>query len=193
MSTLPASPAVEIRRPPSVLSAQQRQARVEIIRAQIDLMRRYGTSTGDTQHARWLLKEVIYRVWEQPQIPVPRFDKYSLWFPWSPRAMERLDGYVKGGRRPNIVGLRLEHLIPRGILAEELLRHTPVDLAAFLDNNFRGIVVTTDDDAQLNAAGVRARMPEGWTFGTDPWVRYEAAGFRKVDFLVPCAARPELA
>jgi hypothetical protein len=175
------------------LTDAERQVRAGILRDQIALMRRYAEKTGDRQHARWLLKEVIYRVWEQPQIPAPRFDKYSLWFRWSPRAFERLTDYTKGGRRPIIKGLRLEHVIPRGILASELLTNDPDDLAAFLDTHFQAAVITTEDDAQLNRHGVRHRMPEGWELGSDPWVRYEQAGFRRENFAVPCEARPDLA
>ncbi len=72
---------------PRTLTDEQRAVRVEVVRDQVELMKRYGAATGDRQHARWLLKEVIYRVWEQPQIPPPRIGKYSL---WSPRARERL-------------------------------------------------------------------------------------------------------
>jgi hypothetical protein len=179
--------------PPRVLTASERAVRVQILQAQIRLMRRYAKRTGDEQHARWLLKEVVYRVWEQPQIPPPRFDKYSLWFHWSPRAQERLKGYAPGGRRPDIKGLRLEHVIPRGILARELLNREPADLASFLDSHFRAAVITTDDDAQLNRHGVRNRMPKGWGLGDDPWVRYREAGLDPETFLVPCRARPELA
>jgi hypothetical protein len=121
----------------SPLTDAERQVRADIVRDQIALMRRYAEETGDRQHARWLLKEVIYKVWEQPQIPQPRFDKYSLWFRWSPRAFDRLAAYTKDGRRPDIKGLRLEHMIPRGILASELLDSVPDDLAAFLDMHLR--------------------------------------------------------
>ena len=179
--------------PPSPLSEAERALRLELLKDQIGWMRRYAKATGDRQHARWLLKEVIYRVWEQPQIPAPRFDKYSLWFPWSPRARERLTDYKKGGKRPVIKGLRFEHLTPRGILAEELLTSVPDDLASFLDTHFRAVVITAEDDAQLNKHGVRNRMPRGWTLGSDPWKRYEQAGFDRRDFLVPCHIRPDLA
>jgi hypothetical protein len=179
--------------PRSLLTDAERGVRLEIVRAQIALMRRYAHGTGDDQHSRWLLKEVIYRVWEQPQIPPPRFDKYSLWFPWSPRSSERLRSYKKGDRRPDIKGLRLEHLVPRGILARELLEHDPEDLGVFLDTHFKAAVITSDDDAQLNHHGVRNRMPDGWHLGSDPWVRYEHAGFRRADFAVPCEVRLELA
>jgi hypothetical protein len=179
-------------RPPRTLDEAERARRLRLLKKQIELMRRYARETGERQHARWLLKEVIYRIWEQPQIPSPRFDKYSLWFHWSPRARARLEGYAPGGRRPDIKGLRFEHLIPRGILAEELLTQDPDDLAVFLDTHFEAVVITTDDDAQLNQHGVRTRMPDGWTLGEDPWVRYERAGFRRKDFIVPCEARPDL-
>jgi len=82
-----------------------------------------------------------------------------------------LKGYKKGSRRPDIKGLRLEHVIPRGILAEELLSHEPEDLARFLDKHFQAVVITTEDDTQLNQHGVRSRMPAGWEIGFDPWVR----------------------
>jgi hypothetical protein len=177
---------------PGRLTDAERDVRLELLREQIELMRRYRDATSSPQHARWLLKGVIYRIWEQPQIPKPRFDKYSLWFQWSPRAYERLAGYAPGGKRPDIKGLRFEHLIPRGTLAGELLDRVPDDLAYFLDEHFRAVVITVEDDGQLNAHGMRARMPDGWQLGQDPWVRYEAAGFDRTQFLVPCEARPEL-
>jgi hypothetical protein len=179
--------------PASPLDEHQRALRAAILQEQIELMRRYADATGEWQHARWLLKEVIYRVWEQPQIPSPRFDKYSLWFQWSPKAFARLASYHKGGKRPDIKGLRLEHVIPRGILAARLLREDPDDLAGYLDTHFRAVVITTEDDSQLNQHGVRNRMPDGWELGDDAWVRYKKAGFRRADFVVPCEARPELA
>lgn len=177
---------------PRTLTDEQRAVRVEVVRDQVELMKRYGAATGDRQHARWLLKEVIYRVWEQPQIPPPRIGKYSLWFRWSPRARERLADCKPGGPRPDINGLRFEHLIPRGILAEELLEAVPDDLAAFLDRHFVAAVITTQDDAQLNSAGVRTRMPGDWSLGDDPWLRYKAAGFTPSEFVVPCEVQPEL-
>src|SRR3712207_5721915 len=97
--------------PPTTLTVSERELRLGFLREQIEWMRRFARETGSPQHARWLLKEVIYRAWEYPQIPPPRFDKYSLWFDWSPRALERLDGYMPGARRPDIKGLRFEHLI----------------------------------------------------------------------------------
>jgi hypothetical protein len=170
--------------PPDTLSESEREVRLSFLRAQIELMRRYARETGSPQHARWLLKEVIYRAWEYPQIPQPRFDKYSLWFDWSPRARARLDGYTPGAKRPDIKGLRFEHLIPRGILAGELLDKDRDDLGRFLDEHFKAVVITVDDDRELNRHGMRARMPEGWELGQDPWVRYKAAGFNREDFVV---------
>ena len=51
--------------------------------------------------------------------------------------------YVAGGRRPEIKGLRFENLIPRGVLASELLARDVEDLAGFLDRRFRAAVTTT--------------------------------------------------
>jgi hypothetical protein len=179
--------------PRSVLSTGERDARLAVVRDQIELMRRYQRTTAGND-AEWMLKEVIYHVWQKPQIPKPRLSKYSLWFPWSPAAYARLDGWVPGMRpQPPIDGLVLEHLIPRVILAKELLAEDPADLAAFLDEHFCAAVVTRADNAQLNEAGMRIRMPAGWALGQDPWVRYREAGFDPQKFNVPCVARPELA
>ena len=40
-------------------------------------------------------------------------------------------------------------------------------------------------------AAARA-MPDGWTLGADPWVRYEKAGSSRSEFVVPCELLPEL-
>ncbi len=70
--------------------------------------------------------------------------------------------------------MRFAHIIPRGLLAEILLDETPDNLGGFLDSYFRAAVLTVEEDHQLNAAGVRGRMPAGWHFGDDddPWERY---------------------
>jgi hypothetical protein len=179
--------------PRSVLSADERQARLAVVRDQIELIRRYQRTTSGND-AEWMLKEVIYHVWQKPQIPKPRLSKYSLWFPWSPAAYARLDGWSPGMRpQPQVDGLVLEHVIPRGLIAKELLAEEPPDLPAFLDEHFRAAVVTKADNAQLNAAGMRIRMPASWALGQDPWVRYREAGLDPREFKVRCVARPELA
>src|SRR5205085_1750685 len=40
-------------------------------------------------------------------------------------------------------------------------------------------------------AAARA-MPDRWTLGADPWVRYEKAGSSRSEFVVPCELLPEL-
>jgi hypothetical protein len=169
--------------------APDREKLLALIVEQIELMRRFaGHDDGYRPRARWLLKEAVYWIWELPQLKEPRLGKYSLHMPWSPNAHDRLTGWQPGHKpRPSTEGLRFEHIIPRGLLAEELLRETPPDLADFLDTHFQAAVLTVADDHQLNQAGVRARMPGGWTLGDDPWDRYRAAGLIPEDFVVPVA------
>lgn len=165
--------------------AHDREELLALIVDQIDLMRRFAQDARYRPRARWLLKEAVFWIWELPQLKEPRLGKYSLHLPWSPKAYERLAGWSPGAKRPPTDGLRFEHLIPRGILAEALLTETPTDLAGFLDRHFRAAVITVDDDRQLNKAGVRARMPPGWNLGDDPWDRYRAAHLDPDGFVVP--------
>ena len=110
-----------------------REDLVILVGEQIELMRRVAQAVRHRPRARWLLKEAVYWIWELPQIKEPRLGKYSLHMPWSPKAYERLRGWTPNDKpRPRTEGLRFEHLIPRGILAEEPLTETPSDLAAFL-------------------------------------------------------------
>ncbi len=163
---------------------------LSVVGDQIGLMRRYAALGPEMRpHARWLLKEAIFRIWELPGLKAPKLDKYSLHMPWSPRAYERVAGWVPGSRpRPSIGGLRFEQIIPRGLLADMLLDETPDDLGEFLDRYFRAAVLTVEDDHQLNAAGVRGRMPAGWHLGDDPWERYRKAGLDPDAFIIPVEA-----
>jgi hypothetical protein len=158
---------------------------LDLIVEQIELMRRFAQDERYRPRARWLLKEAVFWIWELPQLKEPKLGKYSLHLPWSPKAYERLDGWAPGAKRPSTDGLRFEHLIPRGLLAEALLNETPADLAGFLDRHFRAAVLTIEDDHQLNKAGVRARMPAGWKLGDDPWERYRTAELDPASFVVP--------
>ena len=168
-----------------------REDLVILVGEQIELMRRVAQAVRHRPRARWLLKEAVYWIWELPQIKEPRLGKYSLHMPWSPKAYERLRGWTPNDKpRPRTEGLRFEHLIPRGILAEELLTETPSDLAAFLDRHFRAAVLTVEDDHQLNKAGVRAKMPADWKLGDDPWQRYRAAGLDPDAFVIPAERFP---
>ncbi|MDP9375962.1 MAG: hypothetical protein M3P40_00020 [Actinomycetota bacterium] len=50
--------------------------------------------------------------------------------------------------------------------------------------------MTVEDDHQLNATGVRGRMPAGWHFGDDddPWERYRQGGLDPDAFVIPMEA-----
>lgn len=164
----------------------EREDLLALIDEQIELMRRFAQDARARPRARWLLKEAIFWIWELPQLKEPRLGKYSLHMPWSPRAYERLVGWAPDDKpQPRTEGLRFEHLIPRGVLAEALLAETPPDLPAFLDRHFRAAVLTIEDDHQLNKAGMRAKMPAGWTLGDDPWQRYRAASLDPDAFVIP--------
>jgi hypothetical protein len=93
-----------------------------------------------------------------------------------------------GDRWPPTVDLRFEHLIPRHIPSKQLIKRPPRSLRAleqFLNAYFRAAVLTIEDDRQLNVAGLRSRMPSGWTLGDDPWARYHEAKLKPDRFRVP--------
>ena len=95
------------------------------------------------------------------------------------------DAYTVVGRSiASPVGGRREHVIPRLMLAEECHRMldrgaTDDELAAFLRDSVKIVIVSDeerrrmDDRAQLR---LRQRMPDGWSFGDDPFARLAAAG-----------------
>ncbi len=87
------------------------------------------------------------------------------------------------GLRPGRGELIYEHAVPFKYLQRELLSLSPVTERAVADTlkKFGTVVlVTKAEDANLNRAGFRSRMPPGWD-GTDPLARYKALGIDLVE------------
>ncbi|MCE2597380.1 hypothetical protein K6Y31_21655 [Motilimonas cestriensis] len=83
-------------------------------------------------------------------------------------------------------GLIQEHLVPRTIIFNELLkikRITPKKVDDLLGELLIIVLVTKDEDRKLDKIGLRSKMPEGWCYGDDPFQRHEAAGIVKVDWI----------
>jgi hypothetical protein len=76
--------------------------------------------------------------------------------------------------------LIVDHSVPVVVLREHILENRslwePQSLEAFLESWYRRGVLTKDQDRQLDEAGLRQRMPSGWTFGNDPFARYTKVG-----------------
>lgn len=75
-------------------------------------------------------------------------------------------------------GLVHEHLIPRKIVREMLLKldnPSPEAVYDILDRYCVGVVVTKAEDTRLNQLGFNSEMPINWDH-QNLWARYEAAG-----------------
>lgn len=73
-----------------------------------------------------------------------------------------------------------EHLVPKRVLVDAIIdeiEKTPDSIYDYLERFCIGVVVTKDEDARLNAAGLRSKMPENWDT-KDPWARYNAVGIK---------------
>ncbi len=78
----------------------------------------------------------------------------------------------------NTKGLIHEHIVPRKIIIDHIMNmKTPseVELFDYLEKNCIGVVVTKEEDKQLNKAGLNRKMPVEWD-GQDPWARYKEVG-----------------
>lgn len=76
-----------------------------------------------------------------------------------------------------------DHAVPFRYIQDELLSlHQPSnDKIEEVLNRFETIVlITKDEDTQLNAAGYNHKMPPGWKVGEDPLARYKAVGIEIV-------------
>ena len=82
----------------------------------------------------------------------------------------------RGGRNP----FMYEHAVPAGVLRAELLGAGGDEQRVseiLLEAGPVAVLLRTEDEL-LRAAGLGARMPEGWRIGDDPLARYHAAGIR---------------
>jgi hypothetical protein len=75
-------------------------------------------------------------------------------------------------------GLVHEHLVPRKIVRHKLFsiaKPTAVAIHRVLNRWCVGIVITKEEDQELNRLGLNASMPKDWN-GHDRWARYTEAG-----------------
>lgn len=71
-----------------------------------------------------------------------------------------------------------DHSVPRKVVTDMILgttKPTAEQLLAILEEYCEGVIITKDEDAALNKAGLRSTMPKDWN-GTDPDARYIAVG-----------------
>ncbi|NJC05766.1 hypothetical protein GGQ97_001559 [Sphingomonas kaistensis] len=73
----------------------------------------------------------------------------------------------------------MDHAVPVKVLRELLLNASKPTLEiidSYMRSLYRLGAITRSEDGRLNDAGLRSRMPEGWTAQCSPYARYEAAG-----------------
>jgi hypothetical protein len=72
-----------------------------------------------------------------------------------------------------------DHAIPVAVLRDMLFDEQPEsinEVRAFLIRHYRFGIITSDEDAKLTSAGLRSRMPAGWSTADGPFARYEMVG-----------------
>lgn len=75
-----------------------------------------------------------------------------------------------------------EHIVPKKVLINTLLNMknpTPDEIFKYLQDYCIGVVVTKDEDSQLNQAKLKSEMPKSWD-GNDPWARYKVVGINVI-------------
>jgi hypothetical protein len=78
--------------------------------------------------------------------------------------------------------LHAEHVIPNNMVFSRLVeladsRSSDEELASFLRESCIVVVITKKEAHMLDSfLGLRKNMPEGWTWGDDPFARLNAAG-----------------
>lgn len=76
------------------------------------------------------------------------------------------------------LGLTYEHMVPLSVLGGMLLeaRDDPQKVKGLLKDYYQVCWVTKAEDRELNALGLKSKMPEGWAPGGPADARYRAAG-----------------
>jgi len=80
-------------------------------------------------------------------------------------------------------GFMYEHAVPAQVLRQALLagRATESSVAAVLRSAGPVAVLLREENQHLRAAGLNAKMPDGWVLGDDPLARYNAVGIALSD------------
>lgn len=75
--------------------------------------------------------------------------------------------------------LMKDHAIPVTVLRDMLFDEQPASIEEvrdFMVRHYRFGIITDEEDAELNVAGLRSCMPDGWTPADGPFARYEKVG-----------------
>lgn len=75
--------------------------------------------------------------------------------------------------------LMKDHAVPVAVLRDMLFDgqlQSIDEVRAFLLRHYRFGIITEEQDSSLNRAGLRSRMPDGWTVNDSPFARYEKVG-----------------
>lgn len=151
--------------------------------------------------SRGVLRRAIDLFWETPRSTQQGHRRRPEGALWSPDALtcaeqalaEGQESGRKSARWQTLVG---EHVVPVKVQTSHLmtLGKRDVKIEDFIEALRVPIaVITVDEDRRLNKAKLRGRMPEGWTWGDDPWARYEKAGLLHKEYTTWPAAPAEAA
>ncbi len=124
-------------------------------------------------------------------MPVSSYSKAlrePIYFLWECRESKNKEHVAKSRSRASLgIGfgtgeLVYDHSVPFKYLQAELLALSEVTVetvATALSRYRAGVLITKEEDARLNAAGYRSKMPKGWD-GADHFARYKAVGIEIV-------------
>jgi hypothetical protein len=83
-------------------------------------------------------------------------------------------------KQDNIQGKsKKEHLIPSNLFRKELIDMVKSGDFSNFDtyaNQMVQVILSDEDDMKLKKSGYNMKMPDGWKWGDDPWVRYSLSG-----------------
>lgn len=120
--------------------------------------------------AGYVVNEAVEHFWERPRATKQGYRKWPNWAVWSEKAKESWKTNGSG------VGLTGEHVIPRKVVREHLLRlaadEALDEVAALAVLQRIKLVVLTEEEAASVAP--KQAMPPGWSWADqDDWGRYE--------------------
>ncbi len=78
---------------------------------------------------------------------------------------------------------KYEHVIPANVIGKAMIvsDREPETVRELLGNAGFVAVILPEENDQLNAAGLRSKMPQDWRIGDDPTARYRAVGIELSD------------
>lgn len=100
---------------------------------------------------------------------------------WSNEALKQLDSATN-------VKLIHDHAVPRKIIIDKIFginSPTETDVRQIFDKYLNGVIITKDEDKQLNANGYRQKMPSEFQDRNqsdydNSWLRYKKVGIKVV-------------